>query len=406
MVELKKTILSPLFFTFLLALSIFNLQSCSSVVQTEFKKGSLIEERHTGKLVELESAVHLEVTSPLTVKVYEIVKVADEISQAYEKIKLEVKKNRSAQDGNSHLDPWYNHVCGGHFTCRSTIVKKEYIKDSRYENIRSKKRAVTSGTVQALINDSYAQDLTIGPDGKALVSIEKYFDVLPKGQNVNVVYSYRSGSARSVVEWPEVEKTARALLPEYRKRGAANKAAADFITAFRISDDQSDLNNAYKYAASESEKAEIKKIAEMHLEKLDRTRFEQAKDNGELGKFIKQYPNSSYLVQAQYLFHLDKDCKGSVIKLSKFNIRRDKGKCVVIVATKFQATSKNSGLFKTYFTWTGDEHDLFYIEFPPDHQGDQVHALAKIKGVFNYTTMFGTHNSVPHLSFLADLPED
>jgi hypothetical protein len=403
---LKKTIVSPKFFCSLFAFSIFILQSCSSVVHTEFKKGSLLEERPTGKLVELESTIYLEVKSPLTVKVYEIVQVADELSQTHEKIKLEVTKNRFTKDGNYHYEPSYNHLCGGKFTCKSTVVKDEYIKDSRYENINSKKRVITSGTVQAMINGSYTQDLPIGPGGTASVNIEKYFDVLPKGQNVNVEYSYKSGSARSVVAWSEVEKTARTLLPEYRRRGEANKTAEDYITAFRISDDPSDLQSAYKYAASESEKAEIKRLEEIHLEKLDRTRFEQAKDNGKLGRFIKKYPNSSYRVQAKYLFHLDKDCNGSVIRLSKFNIRLDRGRCVMIVATKFQTTSKKSGLFKTYFTWTGDERDLFYIEFPSDYEENQVQALAKIKGVFNYTTMFGTHNSVPHLLFLANMPED
>jgi hypothetical protein len=403
---MEKTIISPLFFRFLLAFSVVILQSCSPVVQTEFKKGSLIEERPTGTPVELKSAASIEVTSPVTVKVYEIVQVADELSQTYEKIKLEVTKNRLTRDGKDHLDPLYNHMCGGHFTCTSTIVKDEYIKGTRYENIRNKKRAVTSETIRAIVDGSYNQDLPIGPDGTASVSIEQYFDVLPRGQNVDVVYSYKSESARSVVAWSEVEKTARASLPGYRKRGAANKAAADYLTAFRISDDPSDLGNAYKYAASESEKAEIKKIADMHREKLDRSRFEQAKNNGELGKFIKNFPDSSYRVQAEYLFHLDKDCNGSVIKLSKFNIRRDAGKCVIIVATKFQTTSKNTGLFKTYFTWTGDERDLFYIEFPSDYGGDLVQALAKIKGAYSYTTMFGTHNSVPHLRFLAEKPEE
>jgi outer membrane protein assembly factor BamD (BamD/ComL family) len=399
---MKKTIVTSQLFISLLALSIFMLQSCSSVVQTEFKKGSLIEERPTGKLVELKSAAHLEVTSPLSVKVYEIVQVADEISQTYEKIKLEVLKKRSTKYGSDHHDPWYNHLCGGNFTCKSTIVKDEYLKDSRYENINNKKRAVTSGTVRAMINGSYAQELPIGLDGTASVSIEKYFDVLPEDQDVDVVYSYKFKSVQSVVEWPEVEKTARALLPEYRKRGAANKSAADYITAFRISDDPSDLNNAYNYAASESVKAEIKKLEGIH----DRTRFEQAKNNNELGSFIKKYPDSSYIAQAEYLFHLDKDCNGSVIKLSKFNIRRDKGKCVTIVATKFQTTSGNSALFKTYFTWKGDERDLFYIEFPSDYVDDQVQALAKIKGVYTYTKMSGAHVSVPHLRFLAEIPED
>ncbi len=403
---MKKTVFSPKFFCSLVAFSIFILQSCSPVVHTEFKKGALIEERPTGKLVELESTAYLEVTSPLTVKVYEIVQVADEFSQTHEKIKLEVTKSPFTKWGKYHYDPRYNYVCGGKFTCRSSIVKDDPIKDIRYENINNKKRVITSGTVRAMIDGSYAQDLPIDPDGTASVSVEKFFDVLPKGQDVNVEYSYKSGSAQSVVAWPEVEKTARTLLPEYRRRGAANRTAADYITAFRISDDPSDLKEAYKYAASESEKAEIKKIAEIHGEKRDRTRFEQAKDNGKLDKFIKKYPNSSYLVQAEYLFHLDKDCNGSVITLSKFNIRLDKGKCVMIVATKVQTTSKNSGLFKTYFTWTGDEHDLFYIEFPSDYGEDQVQALAKIKGVFNYTTMFGTHNSVPHLRFLAQMPED
>jgi hypothetical protein len=79
---------------------------------------------------------------------------------------------------------------------------------------------------------------------------------------------------------------------------------------------------------------------------------------------------------------------------------------VQIVATKFQTTSRDSGLFKTYFTWTGDERDLFFIEFPSGSGGDQVQALAKIKGVYNYTTMFGTQNSVPHLRFLAEKPEE
>jgi hypothetical protein len=405
-VVMKKILLTPQFFISLFALSICILQSCSSVVQTEFKKGFFIEEQPKGKLVELENAVHIEVTSPLTVKVYETVRVADEFSQTYEKIKLEVSKNRLFNVGNEHHDPWYNHLCGGNFTCRSTIVKDEYIKDSRYENINYKERAVASGTVRAIINGSYDQDLPIGPDGTVSAGVEKYLDVLPQDQDVTIVYEYKSESAQSDVTWPEVEKAARTVLPEYRQRGAANKSAADYFTAFSISDDPSDLKEAYNYAASEAERAEIKKLADIHLEKLDRRRFEQAKKNDKLGKFIKKYPDSSYIVQAKYLFHLDKDCKGSAIKLSKFNIRRDKGKCVTIVATKFQTTSRNSALFKTYFTWKGDERDLFYIEFPSDYVEDQVRALAKIKGVYNYTTMFGTHISVPHLCFLAEIPED
>jgi hypothetical protein len=151
------------------------------VVQTEFKGLSLGSPR---KNAELDSGLLL-VTSPVTVKVYETVRVADEISQTYEKIKLEVTKNRFTRDGNDRHDPRYNHLCGGHFTCTSTIVKNEYIKDSRYKNVTKIKRAVTSGTVQAIINGSYVQDLPINREGTASVSIEKYFDVLPEGQNVN-----------------------------------------------------------------------------------------------------------------------------------------------------------------------------------------------------------------------------
>ena len=53
-VVMNKTIASSHFFSFLLALSVAVLQSCSPVVQTEFKKGSLLEERPTGKLVDLD----------------------------------------------------------------------------------------------------------------------------------------------------------------------------------------------------------------------------------------------------------------------------------------------------------------------------------------------------------------
>ena len=106
---MKKTKVPPQFFGFLLAFSMVILQSCSPVVQTEFKKGVLLEERPTGRLVELDSVASLEVTSPVTVKVYEIVRVADELSQSYEKIKLEVSKNRFTHDGNDHHDPLYNH---------------------------------------------------------------------------------------------------------------------------------------------------------------------------------------------------------------------------------------------------------------------------------------------------------
>lgn len=399
---MKKRALSPQLFGFALALSVFIVQSCSPVVHTEFKKGSLLEERAEGKVVELESTIEIEVTSPLTVKVYERIKVADAISQVFEKLKLEVTKNRFTNDGNSHNDPWFNHMCGGSLTCTSTVVPNEHIVERRYENITYKKRAVTSGTVHALINGTYAQDLSIGPDNTASVSIEKYFDVLPKGQDVTVVYSFKSGTAQSVVAWSKVEKTARAALPAYRKRGAANNSSADYITAFRISDDPSDLKNAYKYAANETEKAEINKLAE----RFDRTRFEQAKNIGELGKFIKLYPNSRYLDQAKYLVHLDKDCNGSVVKISDMKRYLNKQKCVVIVATKFRTISGNSGLFKTFFTWAGDERDLFYVEFPTDYQGNEVRALAKIKGVYSYTTMLGRRITVPHLRFIVEIPED
>ncbi len=57
-------------------------------------------------------------------------------------------------------------------------------------------------------------------------------------------------------------------------------------------------------------------------------------------------------------------------------------------------TSINTGLFKIGNT------ELAYIEFKDTFRGSYVEGIAKIKGIYNYTTKMGVQNQVPHLEML------
>lgn len=91
-------------------------------------------------------------------------------------------------------------------------------------------------------------------------------------------------------------------------------------------------------------------------------------------------------------------CNNKILSHEDFllgkNPYADQGKCVKITAVTFQMTFINTGLFRIGNT------ELAYIEFKDTFRGSYVEGIAKIKGVYNYTTKMGIQNQVPHFKML------
>lgn len=93
-------------------------------------------------------------------------------------------------------------------------------------------------------------------------------------------------------------------------------------------------------------------------------------------------------------------CDGKIMSLVEFyknnNSFADKGKCVEVAATSFQMTATNKGLFNI----GNYTPELLFIEFNKTFRGSYIKGIAKILGVYNYSTQIGGSNSVPHLKML------
>lgn len=458
------------------AVSIFTLQGCGQLVHTEIQKGMLTKEQPTGKTEELERITSLELLTPTTVKVFETIEFGQEFEQTFEKIQIQRKAYVDkgwilASEliirpfATIFIFPmfvdYFNYWHWGLTDCSKSrgltnntvyckigeperhVIIGAYVREKIYKNFTNKQEVFTSGFVSVSTNDVKRDDIAIGSDGIAALVFENYFDTFPKGEDIKAEFKYKTATVKSVVKYSQAEKNVKALLPYYQKRGADNKSAKDYIVAFKISNDPSNLYEAKNYISTKSEDAEIETLLSKYNEALDLSRFEQAKQTGKLSEFVVQYPNSQYVQDAtniideskydqamksgklpdfvkqnpnsiyvnaanniikkkKYENYVKKDCKGVVMDLREFivnsNIYADKGKCVSIFAAQFQMTSSNAGLFKL----TADH--LVYIEFPTTYRGLISQGIAQIKGEYSYMTQMGTYNSVPHLRFLTEKP--
>jgi len=340
------------------------LQACGQVVHTEIQKGLLVKEGSTGKTVELERIPLIELQTPVSVRVFDEVRSGQEYDASYEKIQVQ---EETYPDGKKKGKT------------KRTNIPHEYVVEKAYKNIATTKETPPSGVVSVTVNDVQREDIAIGPDGIATVALETYFDTYPEGKDIKVKFAYKAAIADSVVTWGEAKKNAMALLPTYRQRGAATRSSQDFIVAFKISHEPSDLFTAMNFLrmSSEGERKEIQRL------------------------FAKYQEADAIIREEKYKKFIKKNCKDTVLDLNELvsqrNFNADRGKCVFIMVVKNDDKPLKAGLFKM-------SDSIFYIELPAAGTGRVIEGLAQIKGGHRYTAEGGAVSSVPHLRYLGAIP--
>ena len=340
------------------------LQACGQVVHTEIQKGLLVKEGSTGKTVELERIPLIELQTPVSVRVFDEVRSGQEYDASYEKIQVQ---EETYPDGKKKGKT------------KRTNIPHEYVVEKAYKNIATTKETPPSGVVSVTVNDVQREDIAIGPDGIATVALETYFDTYPEGKDINVKFTYKTAIADSVVTYEEAKKNALALLPTYRQRGGATRSSNDFIVAFKISRDPSDLFTAMTFLrmSSEGERKEIQRL------------------------FAEYQAAENSIREEKYKKFVQENCKDTVMDLNELashrDFKADRGKCVFIMVVKNDDKPIKAGLFKMSDT-------VFYIELPTAGTGKMVEGLAQIKGGYRYTAEGGAVSTIPRLRYLGQMP--
>lgn len=150
----------------------------------------------------------------------------------------------------------------------------------------------------------------------------------------------------------------------------------------------------------EAQKREMEKEQE-RLKAQKKREEEQKKLDAQIKKDEEKSRKQREAIRQQRKAKLDQllpKCNGKILSHEDFllgkNPYADKGKCVEFSAATFQMTSTNTGLF--YIA----NNELAFIEFKETFRGSGVQGIAKIKGLYNYTTRSGISNQVPHLEML------
>lgn len=432
---------------FLCTIAFLFLNGCTTVVRVDIEKGNLIKEEPTGKVVTIEKIPILELLTKDSVAVYRNDKYGDEYMQYYEKVLNEVLVDLNPNYINNGIDycaqlesskeqrDRYEDVCFNRRS-RKRISRNDFVQEIAFKNIAFKKNSVTSGSLPVSINNERVNNIEIKPDGTATLNIDNYFDILPLGATINITFDYGNKTVSSSIPYDTALKAALDRLPTYRKN-ASDKSVVDSLLAYKISNNDSDFNVAFNLSASFFDKNELEKACFNQARKLnsltdynkykerypygqfiletnkaiDELEYNAAKESNKLNEFVMSHPKSSFVTAASKIIKDDErqqyvknTCNGIVMSLFDFiqngNIYADKGKCLSIIAVKFQITSSNTGLFNI-----GRDY-LVYIEFPKAYRGISVRGLAQIKGEHSYITKMGTYNSVPHLVYLTDDDED
>ena len=152
---------------------------------------------------------------------------------------------------------------------------------------------------------------------------------------------------------------------------------------------KADSHYAWPVCDYEKEKRRAREEEKMKAEKR-----RKAKEKEEKNEKIKQQQAQRVAKRNQLLLK----CDGEILSNKDFilgkNPYADKGKCVEFSAATFQMTSNSTGLFNI------GNNELAFIEFKETFRGSGVQGIAKIKGLYNYTTRSGISNQVPHLEML------
>lgn len=140
----------------------------------------------------------------------------------------------------------------------------------------------------------------------------------------------------------------------------------------------------------EIKEAEIKRKAEREAQdREERLKREEERRRADEAQRLQEEAKNK---------RLSPKCNGVIISQQDFllakNTYADKGKCVDFMATTFQMSSANSGLFDI-----GD-NQLAFIQFKQPFRGGGLKGVAKIKGMHTYTTKMGKPNQVPHFEMV------
>ncbi len=400
------------------------------VISTEVKKGAPVKEIATGKTVELGRGSLLELNTPTTVRVLETIEYGEEREVSYEKLLVKYKGGIRADElffGANSMNcrgEWCTVYNANPLCCayRTEVehVKDEYITDIEHRNIATKRNVITSGKVFITINRAITDEIVIRPDGRATVHLEKYFDRLSDKSDIRVTFQYKKATTNSEVTYSEARKKAISLLPHYRKHGSENRSARDYIVAFAISNDLSDLNEARKYALLKEDLSEIDLLQIKYNDEADLLQLNKAAKNGTLHEFIRSHPNSKYLKNAESLLQkaryeqmIEKECKDSVIEYDAFvekflSENAKKGTCVSLNdAAVFEQKSIDAGLYEIPLNWFIPEQDrvqVVYIHF--DSAGKKKRfseAVVKYAGKYRYLRADSKMTSVPAFNYLTEV---
>ena len=132
--------------------------------------------------------------------------------------------------------------------------------------------------------------------------MDTYIDPFGDKKDFNIVYRYenagKSAKISSLYTYEQAKKDALESLPAYRQRGIVNKSASDFIMAFNISFDPKDLQEATKYASTDTDKTKVAALMGLYNSAIDNVKFAQAQATSNLKSFIENNPNSYHLQEA------------------------------------------------------------------------------------------------------------
>lgn len=165
-----------------------------------------------------------------------------------------------------------------------------------------------------------------------------------------------------------------------------NVLASKIIDHINISTTPEGIKQINAYIATQRKSLELEE--QEHIEENKRIQQEQVEEKIAMeAKEKKQRKIQQFLPK----------CKNEILNQMDFfisaNMHTDKGKCVDIGLLTFQMTSDKTGLFRS-------GNGLVFVTFQKPFRGPGVVGIAKIKGIYNYTTVSRVKEQIPSLEML------
>lgn len=216
---------------------------CATVLHTEFRKGELVKEEASGKVIELHRDLTMELLTPTSFRLYENVMYAEETLKYFQKIKVErvralpedEKTSQMASNllavtltsGLALIDSgiWDSCSEGGAFSSKKCIEKTNETIESDFtiekdtRNATYKQLPIASGIVSARISSTNGHITTaaipINSDGTGSFDLAIIYGKVPKPQELSIEYSYRDITKTATISQSSVEKALASKTPPH-----------------------------------------------------------------------------------------------------------------------------------------------------------------------------------------------